>query len=58
MLHTSGLVLIPLSIFTYRLAAGSTDTTSVFIPCVLGTVVTTLAAIFVVGIKQKHDLRV
>ncbi len=52
-LHTSGLVLIPLSIFTYRLAAGSTDATSVFIPCVLGTVITTLAAIFVVGIKQK-----
>jgi len=52
-LHTSGLVLIPLSIFTYRIAAGSTDATSVFIPCVLGTVITTLAAIFVVGIKQK-----
>lgn len=52
-LHTSGLVLIPLSIFTYRISAGSTDATSVFIPCVLGTVITTLAAIFVVGIKQK-----
>lgn len=52
-LHTSGLVLIPLSIFTYRIAAGSTDATSVFIPCVLGTVITTLAAILVVGIKQK-----
>ncbi|HNP23863.1 MAG TPA: nucleoside recognition domain-containing protein [Panacibacter sp.] len=52
-LHTSGLVLIPLSIFTYRLAAGSTDATSVFIPCVLGTVITTLAAIFIVSIKQK-----
>jgi len=52
-LHTSGLVLIPLSIFTYRLAAGSTDATSVFIPCVAGTVVTTLASIIIVGIKQK-----
>ena len=52
-LHTSGLVLIPLSIFTYRLAAGSTDATSVFIPCVLGTVITTLSAIFIVSIKQK-----
>src|SRR6187397_1832933 len=38
-LHTSGLVLIPLSIFTYRLAVGSTDATSVFIPCVAGTVI-------------------
>src|SRR5690349_14217186 len=52
-LHTSGLVLIPLSIFTYRLAAGSADATSVFIPCVAGTVITTLAAIIIVSIKQK-----
>lgn len=52
-LHTSGLVLIPLSIFTYRIAAGSTDATSVFIPCVIGTVITTLASIVVVGFKQR-----
>ncbi|SFP89516.1 nucleoside recognition domain-containing protein [Parafilimonas terrae] len=52
-LHTSGLTLIPLSIFTYRISVGSTDATSVFIPCVLGTVITTLASIIVVGIKQK-----
>ncbi|CAN5302785.1 nucleoside recognition domain-containing protein [soil metagenome] len=52
-LHTSGLVLIPLSIFTYRISVGSTDATSVFIPCVLGTVITTLAAIFIVGTKQR-----
>jgi spore maturation protein SpmA len=52
-LHTSGLALIPLSIFTYRIAAGSTDATSVFLPCVLGTLITTLAAIFIVGIIQK-----
>lgn len=52
-LHTSGLTLIPLSIITYRLAAGSTDATSVFIPCVAGTVCTTLASIFIVGLKQR-----
>lgn len=52
-MHTSGLVLIPLSIFTYRLAAGSTEPTSVFIPCVLGTVITTLASVIIVGIKQR-----
>src|SRR6478735_2770547 len=52
-LHTSGLTLIPLSIFTYRIAAHSTDATSVFIPCVLGTVITTLASIIIVGIKQR-----
>ncbi len=52
-LHTSGLTLIPLSIISYRIAAGSQDATSVFIPCVAGTVIATLAAILIVGIKQK-----
>jgi spore maturation protein SpmA len=52
-LHTSGLTLIPLSIISYRVAAGSTDATSVFIPCVAGTVVATLASIVIVGIRQR-----
>lgn len=52
-LHTSGLTLIPLSIISYRMAAGSKDPASVFIACVLGTVITTIAAIIVVGIRQK-----
>lgn len=52
-LHTSGLTLIPLSIISYRLAAGSANPASVFIPCVLGTVCTTLAAIIMVSFRQK-----
>lgn len=52
-LHTSGLTLIPLSIIAYRLAAGSTNPSSVFIPCVLGTVCTTLAAIILVSFWQR-----
>lgn len=52
-LHTSGLTLIPLSIISYRVAAGSTDATSVFIPCVAGTVVATLASIIIVGVRQR-----
>jgi len=52
-LHTSGLTLIPLTIISYRLAAGSTESASVFIPCVLATICTTLASIFIVGLKQK-----
>ena len=52
-LHTSGLTLIPLTIISYRLAAGSKEAASVFIPCVLATICTTLASIFIVGIKQK-----
>lgn len=52
-LHTSGLTLIPLSIIAYRLASGSQEAASIFIPCVLGTVFTTLMAILITGIKQK-----
>jgi len=52
-LHTSGLTIIPLSIITYRLAAGSTQATSIFIPCVAATVVTTLVSIFIVSLIQK-----
>lgn len=52
-LHTSGLTLIPLSIIAYRLAANSTDATSVFIPCVLGTIVATLFCIIITGLWQK-----
>lgn len=52
-LHTSGLTIIPLTIISYRIAAGSTDAASIFIPCVLATVGTTLASIFMVGIYQK-----
>lgn len=52
-LHTSGLTIIPLSIITYRIAAGSTEPASVFIPCVLATICTTLASILVVSFWQK-----
>lgn len=52
-LHTSGLTIIPLTIISYRLAAGSQDAASIFIPCVLATIGTTLASIIVVGIYQK-----
>lgn len=52
-LHTSGLTLIPLSIIAYRISKGSAEPTSVFAACVAGTVCTTLAAIFITGIKQK-----
>ena len=52
-LHTSGLTLIPLTIISYRLAAGSTEAASIFLPCVLATICTTLASIFIVGFKQK-----
>jgi spore maturation protein SpmA len=52
-LHTSGLTIIPLTIISYRLAAGSTDAASIFIPCVLATLGTTLASILMVSFYQK-----
>ena len=52
-LHTSGLTIIPLTIISYRLAAGSQDAASIFIPCVLATIGTTLASIIMVGLYQK-----
>jgi spore maturation protein SpmA len=52
-MHTSGLTLIPLSIIAYRVAAGSTEPTSIFVPCVLATVIATLMSIIIVGIKQR-----
>ncbi len=52
-LHTSGLTIIPLSIIAYRISAHSVDPASVFIPCVLGTVCTTIAGIIFVSFKQK-----
>jgi spore maturation protein SpmA len=52
-LHTSGLTIIPLTIISYRLAANSQDAASIFIPCVLATIGTTLASIVMVGWYQK-----
>ena len=52
-LHTSGLTLIPLSIIAYRISAGSTSPASIFIPCVIGTLMTTLASVVVVSIWQR-----
>lgn len=51
-MHTSGLTLIPLSIITYRMACGSHEPASIFIPCVLATVIATLASVVIVGFRQ------
>lgn len=55
-LHTSGLTLIPISIMTYRAAMGAADPSDVFIPCILGTYVTTLVSMIIVATKQKINL--
>ncbi|GAB3709685.1 nucleoside recognition domain-containing protein [Spirosoma flavus] len=55
-LHTSGLQIIPLSIMAQRAILGATDPSDVFIPCVIGTYVTTVVALVAVGIKQRINL--
>lgn len=52
-LHTSGLTIIPLTIIAYRISANSLEPASIFIPCVLGTMVTTLASVIIVGTWQR-----
>jgi len=55
-LHTSGLQIIPLSIMAQRAILGATDPSDVFIPCVIGTYVTTVVALVAVAIKQRISL--
>lgn len=55
-LHTSGLQIIPLSIMAQRAILGAKDPSDVFIPCVIGTYVTTVIALVAVGIKQRINL--
>lgn len=55
-LHTSGLQIIPLSVMAQRAILGATDPSDVFIPCVIGTYVTTVVALVAVGLKQRINL--
>ncbi|GAB4027066.1 nucleoside recognition domain-containing protein [Spirosoma koreense] len=55
-LHTSGLQAIPLSIMAQRAILGAKDPSDVFIPCVIGTYVTTVIALIAVGIRQRINL--
>ena len=55
-LHTSGLTIIPLSIMAQRAILGAADPSDIFIPCLIGTYVTTVVSILIVGIKQRLNL--
>lgn len=55
-LHTSGLTIIPLSIMAQRSILGAADPSDIFIPCLIGTYVTTVVSILIVGIKQRLNL--
>ncbi|WP_372474801.1 nucleoside recognition domain-containing protein [Capnocytophaga sp. ARDL2] len=55
-LHASGLTIIPVSIIAIRASMGAESPTDVFLPCMLSTFMSTLAALILVAVKQKINL--
>ncbi len=55
-LNTSGLTIIPVTILAYRMSNGSSNPSSVFLPILLATFISTLGGIIFVAIKQKINL--
>ena len=53
-LNTSGLTIIPVTIFAYR--AGSESPTSVFLPILIATFIASLGGLIYVAIRQKINL--
>jgi len=55
-LHASGLTLIPVTIIAYRSSLGAQNPTDIFIPCMIATFAATIAAMFVVSLKQRINI--
>lgn len=55
-LNTSGLTLIPISILTYRMQAGSSNPAEVFLPLLLTTFCSTIVGLLAVAVIQKINL--
>lgn len=55
-LHASGLTLIPVTIIAFRSGLGAQNPTDIFIPCMIATFAATMAALLIVGIRQKINL--
>jgi spore maturation protein SpmB len=55
-LNTSGLTLIPVSVLTFRTAAGAANPTDVFMPILIATTVATLVGLIVTCIYQRINL--
>ena len=57
-LHASGLTLIPVSIIAVRasIRPPAANPTDIFIPCMIATFVATIAAMFIVSLKQRINL--
>jgi len=55
-INTSGLTIIPVSILAQRAILGAANPTDIFIPVLIATAVSTLAAIIVVALRQRINL--
>jgi spore maturation protein SpmB len=55
-MHASGLTLIPVSIIAARSAVKATNPTDIFVPCMIATFAATMAAMFIVSMRQKINL--
>ncbi len=55
-LHAAGLTLIPTSIIGYRAAQNATNPADVMLPCIITSFIGTIAALIIVGIRQKIKL--
>lgn len=55
-LNTSGLTIIPVSVFAILAAQGDTSPASVFLPILITTYIASLAGLIIVSIKQKINL--
>lgn len=56
-LHAAGLTLIPTSIIGYRAAQNAQNPADVMLPCIITSFVGTLAALIIVGIRQRINFR-
>jgi spore maturation protein SpmA len=56
-LHAAGLTLIPTTIIGYRAAQGAHNPSDVMLPCILTSFVGTLAAMIIVGIRQRISFK-
>lgn len=56
-LHAAGLTLIPTSIIGYRAAANAANPADVMLPCIITSFVGTLAAFFIVGLRQRISFK-
>lgn len=56
-LHAAGLTLIPTSIIGYRAAQNAQNPADVMLPCIITSFIGTIAALVIVGIRQKINFK-